>query len=204
MDLRDQGPLALFGGRLRDRLPAGDALSALVAGQLHDAPVHLDRHDAGSAKLHRLLNDEVHLVRLGQALKEQDPDRQLHLRRLHADQAAAHTVLRKGIDRKAAEQAVLSGPVRVPHQEFLPRLHPQDISDVIVVLPRDLEHVALHGGEVREYLQHICSVTSGFQALRPTTQHHSPWSVTETISRPALLMASSTLWARSRRIPEVM
>ena len=31
MDLGDQGPLALFGGRLRDRLPAGDALSALVA-----------------------------------------------------------------------------------------------------------------------------------------------------------------------------
>ena len=76
---RDARAPALLGRGDRHAPPVGLAARGALARQAHDAALAHHRLDPGHAQLDRLLDDPVHLVGLGQPLREADRDRGLAL-----------------------------------------------------------------------------------------------------------------------------
>ena len=76
-DLRDDRALGLLRGGLCDRLPALPLCGSLPRAQTDDRVPAFKRDDPPHAELHRLLEDELHLVGFREPLKEPDVRREL-------------------------------------------------------------------------------------------------------------------------------
>ena len=131
--LRNDGSFALLGRRLGDPLPSGHLPCRFLLVQFHHTAPGRHRDDLIYPQLHRLLYDQLHLIRLRQPLKKKNPGRQFHAVLFDKPQRADHLVLRKSF----YTTAILSAVNPIADRNLLSRLHAQHIPYMVDITARD-------------------------------------------------------------------
>ena len=125
-DFGDARAAALLRGRDRHAAPVRLSAGRAIARKAHDAALAGDGLDPRHTQLRGLLDDPVHLVRLGQALHEPQQEGRLAARIAVRADFHVHAVPVDALDR-----GVVLAAAAIEHDEGVAGLQPQGLGNVL-------------------------------------------------------------------------
>ena len=131
-NLRNQGSSGLLCCTFSNALPAKALLLFLLRIQLHNRPLCCNRDNFINTKLHCLLNDQFHLIRLWQSLKQINLCRQFHKRMPAVNNIQTHFFLCQ-----FCNFAEIIHSLTIADRHLFTRCHPQYIPDMIDICACD-------------------------------------------------------------------